>query len=74
MIVGDNLVKHRAMYPANGDDLTVRCVGGQITIWLNDVLVSTVTETQGLTATRVGLQASGTLGLAKFRAIAALPA
>lgn len=50
------------MYPANGDDLTVRCVGGQITIWLNDVLVSTVTETQGLTATLVGLQMSGTLG------------
>lgn len=48
--------------PANGDDLTVRCVGGQITIWLNDVLVTTVTETQGLTATLCGLQMSGTLG------------
>lgn len=48
--------------PANGDELTVRCVGGQITIWLNDVLVTTVTETQGLTATLVGLQMSGTLG------------
>lgn len=48
--------------PANGDDLTVRCVGGQITVFLNDVLISTITETQGLTATLVGIQMSGTLG------------
>jgi len=48
--------------PVNGDDLTVRCVGGQISVFLNDVLISTVAETQGLTATLVGLQMSGTLG------------
>lgn len=48
--------------PVNGDDLTVRCVGGQISVFLNDVLISTTTETQGLTATLVGLQMSGTLG------------
>lgn len=48
--------------PVNGDDLTVRCVGGQISVFLNDVLISTITETQGLTATLVGIAMVGTLG------------
>lgn len=48
--------------PVNGDDVTVRCVGGQISVFLNDVLISTVTDTQGLTATLVGIQMAGTLG------------
>lgn len=63
-IVGGSVAVDTALNitPQNGDDLTVRCVGGQITIWLNDVLVTTTIETQGLTATLVGVQMSGTLG------------
>lgn len=48
--------------PANGDEVIIRCTGGQITIWLNERLLSTINETQGLTSTTVGLQMSGTLG------------
>lgn len=48
--------------PANGDEVTVRCVGAQHSIWLNDALIATVIEDRGLTATSVGLQMSGTLG------------
>jgi len=48
--------------PANGDEVVVRCCGAQITIWLNETLVTTLFEMQGVTATVVGIQMAGTLG------------
>jgi len=41
--------------PAAGDDVVVRCIGSQITIWINDVFVASIVETQGLTSTTLGL-------------------
>lgn len=59
---------------ADGDIVRIDVTRERVKFYLNGLIYMDAATARFQDATRVGLQASGTLGLAKFRAIAALPA
>lgn len=59
---------------SDGDIIRIDVTRERVKFYLNGLIYMDAATARFQDATRVGLQASGTLGLAKFRAIAALPA